>query len=93
MKKKKENTILSRKLSVWPDIDELKRLEVHENAMHEGTVNNIIEEMNAVKFTLEESSKYGLEVEVIYFALNAMKKNNNLTVIDALQFGLEEWDI
>lgn len=40
---------------------------------------------------LKESSQYGLEIECIYSAFDALKKNPALTVKQALKIGLEEW--
>lgn len=36
--------------------------------------------------------QYGLEIEVIVFALRAMKQNPKLTVVEAFECGCDEWD-
>ena len=51
------------------------------------------DDIKAVDHALTEAKKHGLEVEVIAWALNAMKKDNTLTIEQALSIGLEEWDI
>jgi len=51
----------------------------------------MIEELDAVAQTLKISGEYGLECEVIAFALKAMKYNPELTIIEALECGLGEW--
>ena len=37
--------------------------------------------------------KYGLEAEVIMFALKAMKENPNLAIDQAFEMGCSEWDV
>ena len=38
-----------------------------------------------------EAKKYGLEVEIVHAALKLMKKNNELSITDALWMGRKEW--
>lgn len=36
---------------------------------------------------------HGLETEVVWSALKAMKENNTLSVVEAMRVGLEEFDL
>ena len=40
---------------------------------------------------LEVSREYNLEAEVVYFALNAMKKDRSLSIEEAMEIGFNEW--
>jgi len=51
----------------------------------------ILKEFRAVKLTLAEAIDAGLEVEVVVFALKAMKENPSLTIEEAILIGYEEW--
>lgn len=51
----------------------------------------IQEEMKAISDGLDEALKFGLEVEVIYFALKAMKENSALSPAEAFFSGVVEW--
>ena len=42
---------------------------------------------------LNDAHNYDLEAEVILWALKAMKENPNLTIIEALEAGCNEWDV
>lgn len=50
-------------------------------------------EMSSVGEALKLASKHKLEVEVITFAFKAIKDNPALTIEEALEVGLGEWDI
>lgn len=50
-------------------------------------------DFKAVADTLKESGKHGLEVEVFWSAMNALKHNPALSIEEALDYGLYEWDI
>lgn len=52
---------------------------------------SIQEEMQAIGDGLDHALEFGLEVEVIYFALQAMKKNPTLTPAQAFFVGVTEW--
>jgi hypothetical protein len=52
---------------------------------------NVIDDLHAVGDALTVATEYGLATEVITWALYAMKKDPTLTVIGAIQEGLEEW--
>lgn len=49
------------------------------------------EDMKAIDTYLDLALEAGLEIEVIYFALIAMKKNPELTPSEALAVGITEW--
>ncbi len=40
---------------------------------------------------LQEAKEYNLETEVVWSALETMKCNSKLTVVEAMQSGLNEW--
>jgi hypothetical protein len=52
---------------------------------------DIIDELLVVADLLDEAKKYGLEAEVVYFALKYMKKNSDLSIIEAITYGYDEW--
>lgn len=51
----------------------------------------ILKEFRAVKLTLAEAIDAGLEVEVVLFALRAIKENPSLTIEEAILAGYDEW--
>lgn len=51
----------------------------------------ILKEFKAVELVLKESINYGLEVEVVVFALKAIKENPSLSIEEAINIGYEEW--
>lgn len=48
-------------------------------------------ELELIGVALEIAKEYDLEVEVIFTALEAMKYDSRLTVVEAINFGLNEW--
>ena len=52
---------------------------------------DVIQELDYVQSLLDEASEWGLEAEVVTFALKYMKENPNLAISDAITFGYEEW--
>ena len=54
-------------------------------------MDEILKEFRAVKRTLEVAIDAGLEVEVVVFALKAMKENPSLTIEEGILEGYEEW--
>jgi hypothetical protein len=52
---------------------------------------SIEEQMDAVKIAIDGASEYGLEVEVITWALKALKKNPELNISEAVSIGFYEW--
>lgn len=53
--------------------------------------NKMLDEFDAVKNALKGASEYGLEVEVVVFALKYMKENPRLRVEEAIGLGFDEW--
>lgn len=49
------------------------------------------EEVKVAKNAIKNASEYGLEAEVIVYALKHMKENPNLSIIEAIMAGYEEW--
>jgi len=49
--------------------------------------------LDMVKEVLDQASPFNLEIEVIGFALLALKQNPTLTISQALESGLAEWDV
>jgi len=52
---------------------------------------NITEQKDIIDKGLDTAIQFGLEVEVIYYALKAMKDNPKLTPAEAFVFGVAEW--
>lgn len=50
-------------------------------------------DLDAANTALSHARRYGLEAEVVAWALNSMKENPKLTLAEALSYGLQEWDI
>lgn len=48
-------------------------------------------EVQTISDLLDTAIKFGLEVEVIYFALKAMKENPELSPAEAFAVGVTEW--
>ena len=49
------------------------------------------DDIECVKYTLNLSKLLYLEVEVVTFALKAMKENPELSIAEAITIGAEEW--
>jgi predicted RNA methylase len=49
------------------------------------------EQLDYIDKALDMAIEYGLEVEVIYHALNYMKKNPQITPAEAFALGVTEW--
>jgi hypothetical protein len=47
--------------------------------------------MDAINNALNGAREYGLEVEVVYWALKAMKEDPSLTIEEAIEAGYWEW--
>jgi hypothetical protein len=52
---------------------------------------DILEELNVAESILKIASKNGLEPEIFVFAVKAMKENPNLSIIEAMYEGFDEW--
>jgi hypothetical protein len=50
-----------------------------------------LEEKNVISNGLDAALEFGLEVEVIYQALRAMKEDPKLTPVEAFIIGVTEW--
>jgi hypothetical protein len=48
-------------------------------------------QLEAIGKMLDTALEYGLELEVIYFALTTMKKNPELSPAEAFALGVTEW--
>lgn len=48
-------------------------------------------EMEACANVLKMSKEEGLEVEVMVWAMKALRDNRGMQIIDALQIGFDEW--
>ena len=49
------------------------------------------EQLEIISQVLDQALEYGLEVEVIYWALKAMKEDSSLTPAQAMTLGVLEW--
>ena len=54
-------------------------------------VDNVTEELNQVNTLLKTAQKHGLEAECVVFALRYMKIDPELTVVQAMSYGFNEW--
>ena len=50
-----------------------------------------LEELKIVDRVIKNASGYGLEAEVVTFALKYMKENPQLSIVEAIIAGYEEW--
>jgi hypothetical protein len=57
----------------------------------QNTNSTIISEFKAIEEVLHSIKPYGLEAEVIHYALRAMKANPEMTIEDAIWSGHNEW--
>lgn len=48
-------------------------------------------DLQVIDQVLDQAIESGLEVEVIYWALRAMKENSKLTPSEAMVLGVTEW--
>lgn len=48
-------------------------------------------DLKVIDAVLDQAIEVGLEVEVIYWALKAMKENTKLTPSEAMMLGITEW--
>lgn len=56
-----------------------------------GKLSIFIEEMSIVNSMLLEATSYGLQTEVVTYALSHMKEDPTLSISGAVQLGLDEW--
>lgn len=52
---------------------------------------NTAEQMEAISELLDTALEFGLEVEVIYYALKYIKEHPELSPVAAFQLGITEW--
>ena len=50
-----------------------------------------LEELKIIGNAIKNASGYGLEAEVVTFALKSMKENPQLSIVEAMIMGYEEW--
>lgn len=50
-------------------------------------------ELTSIGDALKNASEYGLEPEVIWSALKAMRENPKLSIQEAMTAGILEWDL
>ena len=53
--------------------------------------NNVDIDITTIKVALEMAKEYNLEVEVITWAMKALKEDNKLTISQAISIGVAEW--
>lgn len=54
---------------------------------------SLMNAMESVNDALERAAKYKLQNEVLGSAFMALKENPTLSINDALEVGLQEWDV
>ena len=59
--------------------------------MFSESVDDILDELNYVKSLVATATEWGLEAEVVTFALKYMKENPDLSISDAIESGYIEW--
>jgi hypothetical protein len=50
-----------------------------------------LEELKIVSNAVKNASGFGLEVEVVTFALKYMKENPSLSIVEAIIMSYEDW--
>lgn len=53
--------------------------------------NDAGQQMDAIGSMLDVALEYGLELEVIYYALRYMKENPKISPVEAFTLGVSEW--
>jgi len=48
-------------------------------------------DMKVISVLLDEAMEHGLELEVIYSALKAMREDETISPAQAFQIGMDEW--
>jgi len=57
----------------------------------ENQQDSFISEMSLVADCLKEAGEYGLEAEIVTWALKAMKQDPSLSISQAIEYGFYEW--
>jgi hypothetical protein len=63
--------------------------ELENEIEHEATS----KEVDVICKALRDAEPYGLQSEVIWSALKAMKNDSNISIAQAIEEGLDEWDV
>jgi len=50
-----------------------------------------LSEFEAIQNALKGAAEFDLQIEVVWYALKAMKENSLLTIEEAITIGYEEW--
>lgn len=50
-----------------------------------------LDEFEAIQNALKGASEFDLQVEVVWYALKAIKENPRLTIEEAIEIGFKEW--
>ena len=50
-----------------------------------------MEQLEKIAMYLQDAQKYGLQAEVVYFALKCIKENPDKSLDDAMAYGYYEW--
>lgn len=50
-----------------------------------------MEQLEKIAMYLQDAQKYGLQAEVVYFAIKYMKENPEKSIDDAIAYGYYEW--
>lgn len=69
----------------------MENLDILDEELNDPEVLKILEEKNIISNGLDTALEFGLEVEVIYQALQAMKENPTQTPAEAFIVGVTEW--
>ena len=54
---------------------------------------NSVQDMNDISDAWDLAKEHGLQYEVICWAMYYLQSNPNATIAEALNVGLEEWDV
>jgi len=55
--------------------------------------NQVDADMDAIAVGLKAAAEYNLEVEVICSAMRRMQYGPNVSIAEAIQYGLGDWDV
>lgn len=54
-------------------------------------MHNSTEDLEVISWYITEADHYGLVPEVVLFSLNYIKQNPEVSIIDAINYGYNEW--
>lgn len=69
----------------------IEYMEYVESTTEPFNTNDHLNDFETIINSLFHSRKFGMECEVIWSALNAMKNNPTLSITEALEFGVRKW--